>query len=108
MIVRYQGLLKNVKSLSDNLQAEANYWIGWGLVKTNAAKDAITYLEKARTLRPDAYGKHAGLLLALGYFASQDPAEARCGNQSRHRREIRFRHSGPGDPMVRHAVLQRR
>ena len=72
MIARYQGLLKNVRNLSDNLQAEANYWIGWGLVKTNAAKDAIVYLEKARTLRPDAYNKHAGILLALGYFASQD------------------------------------
>jgi tetratricopeptide (TPR) repeat protein len=73
MIVRYQGLLQNVKNLSDNLQAEANYWIGWGFVKTNAAKDAVSYLEKARTLRPDAYGKHAGLLLVLGYYASQDP-----------------------------------
>ena len=73
MIIRYQGLLKNVKNLSDNLQAEANYWIGWGLVKTNSAKDAVSYLEKARELRPDAYGKHAGLLLILGYFASQDP-----------------------------------
>jgi tetratricopeptide (TPR) repeat protein len=72
MIARYQGLLKNIAGLSDNLQAEANYWIGWGLVKTNAAKDAIAWLEKARTLRPDAYGKHAGILLALGYFASQD------------------------------------
>ena len=73
MIVRYQGLLKNVKNLSDNLQGEANYYIGWGLVKTNAAKDAVSYLEKARALRPDAYAKHAGLLLTLGYFASQDP-----------------------------------
>jgi tetratricopeptide (TPR) repeat protein len=72
MIARYQGLLKNVGSLSDSLQGEANYWIGWGLVKTNAAKDAIAYLEKARKLRPDAYGKHAGILLALGYFAAQD------------------------------------
>ncbi len=72
MITRYQGLLKNVGGLSDNLQAEANYWIGWGLVKTNAAPDAIAYLEKARTLRPDAYAKHAGILLALGYFSSQN------------------------------------
>jgi TolA-binding protein len=72
MIIRYQGLLQNVENLSDNQQGEANYWIGWGLVKTNAAKDAIPYLEKARTLRPDAYRKHAGILLALGYFASQD------------------------------------
>ena len=73
MILRYQGLLKNVKDLSENVVAEANYWIGWGMVKTNAAKDAVSYLEKARSLRPDAYRKHAGILLALGYFASQDP-----------------------------------
>ncbi len=72
MIARYQGLLKNVGNLSETLQAEANYWIGWGLVKNNAAKDATEYLEKARTLRPDTYRKHAGILLALGYFAAQD------------------------------------
>ena len=72
MIARYQGLLQNVEKLSDNLQSEANYWIGWGMIKTNLAKDSIPYLEKARTLRPDAYRKHAGILLALGYFASQD------------------------------------
>ncbi len=73
MIVRYQGLLKNVKNLTDNLQAEANYYIGWGLaVKTNAPGEAIPYLEKARTLRPDAYSQHAGILLALNYFTSQD------------------------------------
>ncbi len=75
MISRYQGLLKNVKNLSDNLQAEANYWIGWGMVKSNTAKEAVVHLEKARSLRPDAYSKHAGLLLVLGYFASQDPPQ---------------------------------
>jgi tetratricopeptide (TPR) repeat protein len=74
MIARYQGLLKNVGGLSENLQAEANYWIGWGMVKTNAAKEAISPLEKARKLRPEAYAKHAGILLALGYFAAQDAA----------------------------------
>ena len=72
MIARYKGLLDNVKGLSPKLQAEANYWIGQGLTKTNAAKDAIPYLEKARSLRPDTYAKHAGLLLTLGYFAAQD------------------------------------
>ena len=75
MITRYKGLLKNVENLTDNLQAEANYWIGWGYVKTNAAKDGIAYLEKARTLRPEAYRKHAGILLALGYFSAQDAAK---------------------------------
>jgi tetratricopeptide (TPR) repeat protein len=74
MMTRYQGLLKNVKTLSDGLQAEANYWIGWGLVKTNLAKDSPPYLEKARELNPDGYRKHAGLLLVLGYFASQNPS----------------------------------
>lgn len=73
MILRYQGLLKNVRNLSDNLQAEAHYWIGWGMVKNNSAKEAVPHLESARKLRPDAYAKHAGLLLILGYFASQDP-----------------------------------
>jgi tetratricopeptide (TPR) repeat protein len=73
MILRYQGLLQNVKGLSENVQAEANYWIGWGMVKTNTAKDAVPFLEKARSMRPEAYRKHAGLLLALGYFAAQDP-----------------------------------
>lgn len=75
MIVRYRGLLQNVKGLTENIQAEANYWIGWGLVKNNAAKEAVPYLEKARTLRADAYRKHAGLLLTLGYWAAQDPGK---------------------------------
>jgi tetratricopeptide (TPR) repeat protein len=73
MIVRYQGLLKNSKSLKEPVIAEANYWIGWGMVKTNAGKDAVSYLEKARSLNPEAYKKNAGILLALGYFASQNP-----------------------------------
>jgi tetratricopeptide (TPR) repeat protein len=72
MILRYRGLLQNVKSLTDNVLAEANYWIGFGLMKTNAGKEAIPYLEKARTLRPGAYAKHAGVWLALGYFSSQE------------------------------------
>jgi tetratricopeptide (TPR) repeat protein len=75
MILRYQGLLQNDKDLSDNLQAEANYYIGWGMWKNNTAQDAIPYLEKARKLRPDAYRKHAGLILALSYFAAQDASK---------------------------------
>lgn len=75
MITRYQGLLKGVKDLEEVYQGEANYWIGWGLVKTNAPKDAIAYLEKARLLAPESYSKHVGLLLVLGYYASQDPGK---------------------------------
>lgn len=74
MLVRYKGLLE-VKGLSENLQSEAKYWIGWGLVKTNQPKEAVSFLNEARKLRKDAYGKHAGLLLALSHFASQDPIQ---------------------------------
>ncbi|MFN7342779.1 MAG: hypothetical protein ACK5TA_05530, partial [bacterium] len=74
MIVRYKGLLE-VKELSENLQSEAKYWIGWGMVKTNQPKDAVTFLNEARKLRKDAYGKHAGLLLALSHFTAQDPTQ---------------------------------
>jgi hypothetical protein len=75
MIARYQGLLQNVGDLSENLQARPTTGSAGAMVKTNAAKDAVAYLEKARTLRPDAYRKHAGILLALGYFAAQDAAK---------------------------------
>jgi tetratricopeptide (TPR) repeat protein len=73
MVVRYKGLLEKVDDLTDNLKAEANYWIGWGMVKTNQPKEAAAYLNKARDLRANAYAKHAGLLLALSHFAGQDP-----------------------------------
>ncbi len=73
MITRYRGFLENVASPPENLRAEANYWIGWGMVRTGAAEDAVGHLETARELRPDAFAKHAGLLLALGYFSAQNP-----------------------------------
>lgn len=73
MLLRYKSLLENVGDLTKNLQAEANYWIGWGMVKTNKPAEAAPYLDTARELRPDAFAKHAGLLLALSHFAAQDP-----------------------------------
>lgn len=73
MLVRYKGVLEKVDDLTDNLKAEANYWIGWGMVKTNQPKEAAPHLNTARELRAGAYAKHAGLLLALSHFAAQDP-----------------------------------
>jgi tetratricopeptide (TPR) repeat protein len=73
MLIRYKALLDNVEDLAINLTAEANYWIGWGMVKENQPKDATPYLDRARELRQKAYGKHAGLLLALSYYAAQNP-----------------------------------
>jgi tetratricopeptide (TPR) repeat protein len=72
MITRYRGLLENGKDLSVKVEAEANYFIGWGLAKTNLAADSVPYLEKARKLHPETYKKHAGLLLALGYFTAKN------------------------------------
>lgn len=73
MTARYQGLLKVLKPADRDLAAEANYWIGWGMVKQNDAKDSVSYLEKARELKPETFAKHAGILLAIGYFAAQEP-----------------------------------
>lgn len=92
MVVRYKGLLEKVTDLSDNIKAEANYWIGWGLVKTNEPLDASAYLNQARKLGEKDYAKHCGLLLALSYFAAQDPAnlatEIRYANEKGYVKEI--------------------
>ncbi len=72
MIAHYQGLLDNSPKLNDAQRAEADYWIGWALVKQNQGKEAVPFLEQARKLKPETYQKHAGLLLVLGYFAAQD------------------------------------
>lgn len=71
MIVRYKGLLAK-KGLSDNLSAEANFRIGWGLVKQNTHAESIPFLEKARSLDATTYGKHSGLLLCMTYGAMLD------------------------------------
>lgn len=72
MIARYRGLLTKGGKLSSKLEAEANYFIGWGLAKTNDTKGSVTFLEKARSLQPETFAKHAGLLLALGYYSAQN------------------------------------
>jgi len=71
MIVRYKGLLAK-KNISDNQSAEANFRIGWGLVKQNTHAEAIPFLEKARSLDAKTYAKHSGLLLCMAYGAMLD------------------------------------
>jgi tetratricopeptide (TPR) repeat protein len=72
MITRYRGLLSLGKSLSSNLTAEANYYIGWGLATTNFIPESVPYLEKSRKLEPKSFGEAAGTLLALGYFTGKN------------------------------------
>ena len=71
MIVRYKGVLAK-KNLAEALVAEANFRIGWGLVKQNAHAEAVPYLEKARSLDAKTYGMHTGLLLCMAYGALLD------------------------------------
>lgn len=73
MLIRYKALLEKVDDLTDNIKAEANYWIGWGMVKNNSPKEAAPFLNTSRELRAVAYAEHAGLLLCLSHFAAQDP-----------------------------------
>ncbi|MFV7441091.1 hypothetical protein, partial [Pseudomonas vlassakiae] len=47
MIVRYKALLAR-PDIPETFVSEANYHIGWGLVKTNMQADSIPFLEKAR------------------------------------------------------------
>jgi len=72
MIVRYRNLITKGGTLSKKLEAEGNYFIGWGMAKNNDIKGSVPFLEKARQLDPETYGEHAGLLLALGYFTTQN------------------------------------
>lgn len=72
MVARYRGFLEHVESAPDNLSAEANYWIGWGMVRTGSAGEAVPFLDASRKIRAEAYAKHAGLLLALAYFSAQN------------------------------------
>jgi len=72
MITRYRGLLEKGKDLSVKIEAEANYFIGWGLAKSNSTAESVPYLEKARKLDAKTFKEHAGLLLALGYFTSKN------------------------------------
>ena len=72
MVARYKGLLTKITNLSKELQAEANFCIGLGLVKQNNPTESISYLEKARSIDHSTYSKRVGLLLAFAYHTLQD------------------------------------
>jgi tetratricopeptide (TPR) repeat protein len=82
MIVRYRTFLETFPKAADARKAKANYWLSWGLVKTEKVKDAVSYAEAARKLDSKTYGKNAGTLLALAHWALQNP-EAVCAEVDR-------------------------
>lgn len=77
MISRYQAFLQKVPEPGKARQAKANYWLAWGLMKSNAVKEALPYAETARKLDPKTYGKNASVLVAMGNWSIQNP-DATC------------------------------
>ena len=72
MVERYRTLLDNFPKINKSTEANANYWIGWGLYKENELEDVAPYLEKARDLVPEFYTEPVGNILVLSAFAQRD------------------------------------
>ena len=77
MISRYQAFLQKIPEPGKARQAKANYWLAWGLMKSNAVKEALPFAETARKLDPKIYGKNASILVAMGNWSIQNP-DATC------------------------------
>ncbi len=73
MIARYRSFLEKFPTATEARKAKANYWLAWGLIKTEKVKDALPHAEIARTLDAKTYGKNAGTLLALAHWTLQSP-----------------------------------
>lgn len=73
MIIRYRSFLEKFPAATDARKAKANYWLAWGLIKTEKVKEALPLAETARNLDAKVYGKNAGTLLALGHWSLQAP-----------------------------------
>ncbi len=77
MTARYRGFLESAPKEEDAKKAKANYYIAWGLVKSEKMKDAVPHAETAREQAPKTYGENAGALLCLAW-ASLGDADKLC------------------------------
>lgn len=75
MVDRYRSFLKKHPDATDARKAKANYWLAWGLIKTDQVKEAVPHAEDARKLDAKVYGQNAGSLLALGHWALKNPEQ---------------------------------
>lgn len=73
MVRYYLAFLEKVPNADKDGIAKASYWAGWAMVKLNQGGKAQPHLEKARSLAPKSYEKHAGLLLCLVYLSEKQP-----------------------------------
>jgi TolA-binding protein len=52
--------------------AQANYWIGWEASEKKNNKEALPFLDRARTLDGKNYGERASLRIILSYYQLED------------------------------------
>lgn len=52
--------------------AQANYWIGWEASEKKNHKEALPFLDRARTLDAKNYGERASLRIILSYYQLED------------------------------------
>ncbi len=103
MISRYRAFLTKYPEPGKAREAKANYWLAWGLMKSNAVKEALPHAETARELDPKLYGKNAGQLIAMGNWSIQNP-DATCEEIDRGIKEDYARELP--DPLIDWAAMQ--
>ena len=52
--------------------AQANYWIGWEASERKNHKEALPFLDRARTLDAKNYGERASLRIILSHYQLED------------------------------------
>lgn len=52
--------------------AQANYWIGWEASERKNHKEAVPFLDRARSLDSKNYGERASLRIILSYYQLED------------------------------------
>ena len=72
MISKYQDLLSKFEDLEKPVLANASYWCGWGFFKLEKFKEALPYLNKAKTMDAGAYVKKIALLEVLSNYQLKD------------------------------------
>ena len=97
MIEHYQIVLKDFGMLPQNIEADANYWIGWGYFKLREWEKSIAPLERARGLAPSLYRDPASTRLVLAAYSLKDAERLKA-------EVIRFRQELPRKPLPKNLL----
>ena len=97
MIEHYRIVLKDFGMLPQKIEADANYWIGWGHFKLREWEKCIAPLERARGLAPSLYREPASTRLVLAAYSLKDAERLKA-------EVIRFRQDLPEKPLPRNLL----